>query len=422
MGQDEARKSLPGGNLTGGTGTVSHKAAGGSQLDSTRILARDKFRDLLAGTEPDRIEPARLGAYAETYAALIDAHSQGGTPAVRKVFDTLARTNTALAWLVGADPEPERREWSIAELLAASFPDPKWAVPGLVPVGLTFLGGRPKLGKSWLGLQIAVAVGTGGRVLDRQVERGRVLYLGLEDSKRRLQERLNKQRAPATADLTLGIDWPALTDGGTDELAGAISQRGYSLVVIDTFSRALGSADQQDLADMTRLAGSGLQRVALAHDMAILVIDHHSKPGARAANPIDDLMGSTGKAAAADAVLGLYKDPGKKGAFLAVVGRDLEEQTLALEFDGLTWCWQCLGDADDVRQGTRKADILEAIAALVSMGELPTIATIATHADMQRPHVSRAIADLVTAGKVVKGSKQGKEQPYYLPDQVVKLT
>jgi hypothetical protein len=56
--------------------------------------------------------------------------------------------------------------WTAAELLATQFPEPRWAVPDLVPVGLSFLAGRPKVGKSWLALQMAIAVGTGGRVLD----------------------------------------------------------------------------------------------------------------------------------------------------------------------------------------------------------------------------------------------------------------
>jgi hypothetical protein len=56
-----------------------------------------------------------------------------------------------------ADDQPQNKKtrWTIGELAAADFPAPKWAVPGIIPVGLTFLAGRPKLGKSWLALQVA---------------------------------------------------------------------------------------------------------------------------------------------------------------------------------------------------------------------------------------------------------------------------
>ena len=53
------------------------------------------------------------------------------------------------------------------------------------------MAGSPKLGKSWLGLGIAIAVAAGGFVLGTiEVERGEVLYLALEDNARRLQGRL----------------------------------------------------------------------------------------------------------------------------------------------------------------------------------------------------------------------------------------
>jgi RecA-family ATPase len=70
-------------------------------------------------------------------------------------------------------------------------------VPGLLPVGLVMLAGRPKQGKSWLALQMAVAVGTGGKLLGQDVPEGKTLYLALEDSARRIKSRLESQQAPS---------------------------------------------------------------------------------------------------------------------------------------------------------------------------------------------------------------------------------
>ena len=80
--------------------------------------------------------------------------------------------------------QPIKTRWTIEELAKAEFAPPRWAVPGIVPVGLSSLAGRPKLGKSWLALQIAVAVGCGGRLFDLKIDPGKVLYLALEDSPR----------------------------------------------------------------------------------------------------------------------------------------------------------------------------------------------------------------------------------------------
>ena len=47
---------------------------------------------------------------------------------------------------------------SAAELQKLVFPPVNYIVPGYVPEGLTILAGRPKLGKSWLVLDLSLAV------------------------------------------------------------------------------------------------------------------------------------------------------------------------------------------------------------------------------------------------------------------------
>ena len=42
--------------------------------------------------------------------------------------------------------------------MGTEFPAPKWAVPGYLVEGLNFVVGKPKIGKSWFTLGIAVAV------------------------------------------------------------------------------------------------------------------------------------------------------------------------------------------------------------------------------------------------------------------------
>ena len=262
-------------------------------------------------------------------------------------------------------PKPAEQRvtgWTAAELLATAFPDPVWAVPDLIPVGLTFLAGRPKVGKSWLALQTAIAVGSGGRVLDKQVTQGNVLYLALEDNGRRLRQRTQKQGMPATAAIRFETAWPRLTDGGIEALDRAIAGQHYSLVVLDTLGRLLGNADQADLAVMTQYVGA-LQGMAMDHDMAILAIDHHRKPTGYESDPIDDIVGSTAKSAVADAALGLTREQGKRGATLKVVGRDVEWQDLALSWDVVTCCWQYEGTAEEVQLQGRKGDVLDALRA-----------------------------------------------------------
>lgn len=329
------------------------------------------------------------------------------------------RQATARVLGAGAQPEedpglrPIKTRWTLQELINTEFPEPKWAVPGLIPVGLNFLAGRPKLGKSWLALQVAHAVATGGKVFGTDVERGRVLYLALEDSPRRLKERCSKQGIPHDANITFLTNYEPLSEGGLFELTSEIGRNLYRLVIIDTLSRSIGKSDQLDPAEMTVVIGN-LQRLSQNGDLSMLLIDHHRKTNGFESSPIDDILGSTAKAAVADGVLGLYREQGKHEATLKLTGRDVEERELALEWDGQLFCWQSLGEASEVRADTLKSEVIRAIQALADDGELPTTTRIAKYLGAKAPNVSQALADLMFTGRVKKGARQGREVPYEL--------
>ena len=101
---------------------------------------------------------------------------------------------TYLKHVQSSDSKPEKPVFSpqrASDLQQEDFPEPRWAIEGLLPEGLTILAGPPKVGKSWLCLGVSLAVALGGVALGHiSVERGDVLYFGLEDSKRRLKDRL----------------------------------------------------------------------------------------------------------------------------------------------------------------------------------------------------------------------------------------
>ncbi|MFD0492570.1 AAA family ATPase [Saccharopolyspora spinosporotrichia] len=52
--------------------------------------------------------------------------------------------------------------WTADALMATDFPDPRWAVPGILAEGVNVLAGPPKVGKSWMSLGLALAVASGG--------------------------------------------------------------------------------------------------------------------------------------------------------------------------------------------------------------------------------------------------------------------
>lgn len=294
------------------------------------------------------------------------------------------------------------------EILTTDWPEPTWAIPNLLPVGLTILAGRPKIGKSWLALQIALAVASGGMALNERVERGPVLYLALEDTERRLKSRMQKQGWT----LGLEVDFMRmgqfeqqiddLRNGGGDRLARQIEQMGYRCVAIDTLSRSV-YGDQSDVEAMTAAL---IPIQAMAHDQnsAVIMVDHHRKMFLSDPDCVTDILGSTAKGAMADSIWGLYKERGKAGAKLAITGRDIEEQTLALTFDGMLGCWHCEGDADQLKLTESRLEILEALDA---MGK-SSLQNIANAIGKDVGNTYKQLADLVNADKICKTGKQKK--------------
>lgn len=65
-----------------------------------------------------------------------------------------------------------------------------FVVDTLLSQGLHILAGSPKAGKSWLALWLAVTVARGEEVWKMSVKQGTTLYLCLEDSQLRIQNRL----------------------------------------------------------------------------------------------------------------------------------------------------------------------------------------------------------------------------------------
>jgi len=243
----------------------------------------------------------------------------------------------------GARPMPVI--WSAAELLALELPEPRWAVPGLVPEGVTILAGRPKLGKSWLGLGLAIAVASGGRALGSiELDAGDALYLGLEDSAKRLQQRLvtmlDGRKAPARLSVTR--DWPK---GGHEQLGEWLEAHPHArLVVLDTLARFRAPARGRDRGYSDDYADlEPLQQLASQRQVAIIVVHHIRKLAAD--DWIDTITGTLGLAGAADALLGLFRARGEAQAVLKVTGRDLEEQELGLRFDPHGGTWAMLGEA-----------------------------------------------------------------------------
>jgi hypothetical protein len=251
------------------------------------------------------------------------------------------------------------------DLLALDIPEPKYVVEKLIPEGASILGGKPKKGKSFLMLEVALAIALGEKALGSlAVEAGRVLYLALEDGRKRLKKRcqriLESRGWPPTKNLKLvtGNEWPRMADGKANE--GGLGKlrewlaahRDTKLVIVDTLAkfRPRTSRDATYASDYAVVAD--IKAVADEFGVALVIVHHLRK--AAAEDPIDQLSGTLGLGGAADTILVLERQ--RSDGVLKTIGREGEDGELALEWMGAACVWNHRPEATDDEDSPAKLD------------------------------------------------------------------
>jgi len=303
-------------------------------------------------------------------------------------------------WIAGAAGAPAKSEGTIDgdALLAKEFPPVNYVVPGYIVEGLTVLGGKPKLGKSWLMYDFGIAVSTGGRAMGSvQCAQGDVLYLALEDNERRLKERLSALLSfprPSIKRLRLRTTAPRIDSGLIRDIeAWRSSVEKPTLVMIDTYAKVKPQRKRNEDAYAADYdAVTPLQRYASEHRLAIILVTHTRKMEAE--DPLETISGTNGTTGAADSILVLNRGP--KGVTLYGRGRDIAEIETAMRFHP-TGHWSVLGDADEVRRSDERKRI---IAALEEIGEPVGPKAIAEVSGMKAPNVKYLLGEMVKAGEI----------------------
>lgn len=227
-----------------------------------------------------------------------------------------------------------------------TFPELRYAIPGLIPEGLTLLVGPPKAGKSWLVLAFCLAVASGGAALGKihLPKAGRVLYLALEDGDRRMQTRSRSLLGP-------GVPIPALFGYKVRLKPGELmpvirawmaTYPDTAMIVIDTLGKVLPptspgeSSYQRDYRVVAEI-----KEVTDDHPGLSIVLTHHDRK-ANTDDFVDSVSGTNGLAGAADEIAVLCRNRQSREAVVKVTGRDVPELEYALVLDASN-SWQLDG-------------------------------------------------------------------------------
>ena len=222
-----------------------------------------------------------------------------------------------------------------------------FVVDTLLSQGLHILAGSPKVGKSWLALWLSVMVAKGESVWGMTVKQGTTLYLCLEDSTLRIQNRLFEitEDAPSNVHFTTQSD--ILGKGLEEQLCTFLTEHPDTvLVIIDTLQMIRGSNYDNTYANDSRDL-SALKRIADTHGIAILLIHHLRK------EPADDVFnsisGTTSISGAVDSSFTLVER--KRGcgqAVLHCIGLDIEYREIKLKRSEEN-IWEVVSDSKEER-------------------------------------------------------------------------
>jgi len=311
---------------------------------------------------------------------------------------------------------PPRRTWVIGaeHLMSKEFPPMRWAVPEMIGEGLTILAGGTKAGKSYLALSAAVAVAAGGRLFGKiTTQKGSVLYLALEDSERRLKDRMQDvlQGEKAPPGLDLAIEWPMLGDGFEESVAEWLEVHADArLIILDVLQkvrppRARNSEPYDDDYRVTAM----LQRLALPRRVALLALHHTRKMAAD--DPFDLISGSAGMTAAADGLMVLMRQRDQPEATLHFIGRDVSAQAWSLRWDSDLRSWAMLGDAALHQVSQQRAAIMKLMR---DMNEDLGPKEIAEVLGASYGAIRRLVVKMVEDGELVRTTRGKYRLPYPL--------
>ncbi len=290
----------------------------------------------------------------------------------------------------------------LCELLARPDRAEDWLWDGRLACGtVSLVAAKPKVGKSVLARNLALAVARGEDFLGRATKRGEVIYLALEE--RDEEVKADFRALGATGNEPIFVHADTAPEGGIAALTGLVRQRRPVLVVIDPIVRLARFRDEGAYAEVYAALGPlvDLAREAGSH---ILLLHHAGK--SLKADAIDAPLGSTALGGAPAAIIVLRRTEAYRTIrTVQRRGDDLAETVLS--FDPASKRLALGGSRMDADVQTVAAEILRALEAGPKTEEV-VLADVGGRTGTLRS----ALRVLVTDGRVLRTGSGHRGDPF----------
>lgn len=247
---------------------------------------------------------------------------------------------------------------SFEELQNRNLPPIIFFVDKLIPQGLTLLCSLPKIGKSWLALDFGTSISNGTPIMGFKTKPSGVLYLALEDSENRLQDRINKvlKGKKASKNFMYSIRCDDIENGLIEELEDIIKREPHiKVIIIDTLQKVRSVYRGNNSYGHDYKEISKLKELADKNNMSIILI-HHLKKG-NEGDVFEKVSGTNGITGTADTTIVLEKeDRSSEDTTLSIVGRDVEYQKYIIRFNKETFRWSMISTYEEKQDEIEKED------------------------------------------------------------------
>jgi len=205
-------------------------------------------------------------------------------------------------WEDDGTVEAESSRWRFLSIDEVErLPPPKWLVQGvLVEASIAAIYGPPESCKSFLAVDMAMAIASGMDWHGRTVERGGVLYIAAEGApglgKRMRAWKVNRGAQGRAFQLHLmrdELNLAAEKDGGVRAFVQAVTDElgPLRLIVIDTLNQTAAGADENSAKDMGRYIAS-MKKLRDATGAAVVVVHHSGKDVSKGMRGSTALLGA----------------------------------------------------------------------------------------------------------------------------------
>jgi len=285
------------------------------------------------------------------------------------------------------------------DIVSTQETEREWIWEGILPAGgLSLVAAKPKVGKTTLALQLAVAVSRGDIFLGRKTRQATVVYLALEEHRDEVQKNLSKL---GVTDEPLYIHFGPAPAKAMEEVEALIKEKGAKFLVIDILQKFCRVRDLNDYAQVTRTL-EPLMAIARKIDCHIQMTHHAGK---KERDDGDDIIGSTGLLGGVDTSIHIKKRNRESRVFFTIqrYGLDVPQTVIALK-DGLL-----------VMEGSREeVEIEETIPLILEALEngLLTEKEVGELVERNRTLVSKSLRHGVERGAIKRTGSGKKGDPF----------